>query len=114
MASMTPPKSNAGTPQRPVESEDKDIPLSLPTRTAQIDHSKEKKRNDEGSSTETEDEGGYTESEKKQLEDDLLSPASSPGSDVGKAAMEKELEEQGLIRKVNYLTLTKGDQRLMI
>lgn len=34
-------------------------------------------------------------------EDDLLSPATSDaGSDLEKAAMEKELEEQGLIRKV--------------
>jgi len=82
---MTPPKSNAGTPQRPVESED--ISLSSPTK---VTSPKEKKGNDEESSTD----------EDEQLEDDLLSPVSSAGSDLEKAAMERELEEQGLIRKV--------------
>ena len=39
--------------------------------------------------------------EAQMLEDDLLSPLTSDiGSDAETAAMEKELEEQGLIRKV--------------
>ena len=39
--------------------------------------------------------------EAQMLEDDLLSPVTSDiGSDTERAAMEQELEEQGLIRKV--------------
>jgi hypothetical protein len=82
--SMTPPKSNAGTPQRPTE------PI-------------EQKRDDQMAFSDEEDEEEVKAKEAQMLEDDLLSPVTSDiGSDTERAAMEKELEEQGLIRKVCY------------
>jgi hypothetical protein len=52
--------------------------------------------------------------EAQMLEDDLLSPVTSDiGSDTERAAMEKELEEQGLIRKVHItprLTVEGADE----
>ena len=80
--SMTPPKSNAGTPQRPVDSA-------------------EQKRDDLMAFSDEDDEEEVKAKEAQMLEDDLLSPVNSDiGSDTDRAAMEKELEEQGLIRKV--------------
>ena len=80
--SMTPPKSNAGTPQRPTE------PI-------------EQKRDDLMAFSDEDDEEGVKAKEAQMLDDDLLSPVTSDiGSDTERAAMEKELEEQGLIRKV--------------
>jgi hypothetical protein len=80
--SMTPPKSNAGTPQRPSE------PI-------------EQKRDDQMAFSDEDDEEEVKAKEAQMLEDDLLSPVTSDiGSDTERAAMEKELEEQGLIRKV--------------
>jgi hypothetical protein len=82
--SMTPPKSNAGTPQRPSE------PI-------------EQKRDDQMAFSDEDDEEEVKAKEAQILEDDLLSPVTSDiGSDTERAAMEKELEEQGLIRKVCY------------
>jgi hypothetical protein len=80
--SITPPKSNAGTPQRPSEP---------------IEH----KRDDLMALSNQDDEEEVKAKEAQMLEDDLLSPVTSDiGSDTERAAMEKELEEQGLIRKV--------------
>jgi hypothetical protein len=79
--SMTPPKSNAGTPQRPSE----------------------QKRDDLMALSDEDDEEEVKAKEAQMLEDDLLSPVTSDiGSDTERAAMEKELEEQGLIRKVCF------------
>jgi len=81
--SMTPPKSNAGTPQRPTE------PI-------------EQKRDDLMAFSDEDDEAEVKAKEAQMLEDDLLSPVTSDiGSDTERAAMEKGLEEQGLIRKVS-------------
>jgi len=81
--SMTPPKSNAGTPQRPSEPKQHD-------------------RDDLMAFSDEDDEEEVKAKEAQILEDDLLSPLTSDiGSDAETAAMEKELEEQGLIRKVS-------------
>jgi hypothetical protein len=83
--SMTPPKSNAGTPQRPTEST-------------------EQKKDDLMAYSDEDDEEEVKAKEAQMLEDDLLSPVTSDiGSDIERAAMEKELEEQGLIRKVGSI-----------
>jgi hypothetical protein len=85
--SMTPPRSNAGTPQRPTEST-------------------EQKRDDlmAFSDEDDEEEEEVKAKEAQMLEDDRLSPVTSDiGSDVERAAMEKDLEEQGLIRKVDSI-----------
>jgi len=80
---MTPPKSNAGTPQRPAE------PI-------------EQKRDDQMAFSDEDDEEEVKAKEAQMPEDDFLSPVTSDiGSDTERATMENELGEQGLIRKVS-------------
>jgi hypothetical protein len=95
--SITPPKSDAGTPQRPADSENNDISLSSPTKAAGNEN-----KDDLMALSSDEDEEDVKGKEGKIPEDDLPSPLTSEiGSDMETAAMEKELEGQGLIRKVS-------------
>jgi hypothetical protein len=96
--SITPPKSDAGTPQRPAASENNDISLSSPTKAA----GNENKDDLMGFSSD-EDEDDVKDKKGKMSDDELLSPVTSDiGSDVERTVMEsKELEEQGSVRKVS-------------
>lgn len=104
--SDTPPRSNAGTPLRPQE-------LDHTSNSSPTKHTEKEEKDDlmTPSDDNDDDEEVVNAKEAKMLEDDLLSPVTSDlGSDTERVGMEKELEEQGLIRKVGSLLVMSRHQ----